>query len=197
MLDKSAFDYIALGDWHGTRRAESHSRAWYSGTHEPDRFPKGDDYKAGQVLLVHAKRDASPVVVPLATGRCRWHILEHAIDDSNPVAGLLGALKAATGGHSADSTVVNLSITGSLSLSSAQRLGQEIESQKAALAHLRLKDNTTTAPTDAEIARLGNAAVNPLVAAVATRLRQLAADDGAEAVKARLALRELFNLANQ
>jgi DNA repair exonuclease SbcCD nuclease subunit len=197
LLDKSAFDYIALGDWHGTRRADSHPCAWYSGTHEPDRFPKGDDYKAGQVLLVQAGRSASPVVQPLSTGRCRWHILEHTIADSDPVAGLLGALRTTTGGHPADSTVVKLSIRGSLSLSSAQRLNQELESQKAALAHLRLKDNTTTAPTDAEIERLGNAAANPLVAEVATKLRQMAAADGAEAAKARLALRELFNLAHK
>ncbi|MBM4097750.1 MAG: DNA repair exonuclease [Planctomycetes bacterium] len=197
MLDPSAFDYIALGDWHGTRRADSHPCAWYSGTHEPDRFPKGDDYKSGQVLLVQARRNSAPVVQPLSTGRCRWHIMEHSVDDADPAARFLAAMNATVAGHPADSTLVRLCISGSLSLASASKLERELESQKAALAHIRIKDLTTTTPTDAEIARLGDAAVNPLVAAVATKLRQMAAGNGAEAVTARAAIRELFNLAHE
>src|SRR5690606_4559470 len=33
-------DYLALGDWHGTRRVDP--RTWYSGTPEPDRFRRND-----------------------------------------------------------------------------------------------------------------------------------------------------------
>lgn len=197
MLDASAFDYIALGDWHGTLKADSHPRAWYSGTHEPDRFPKGEEYKSGQILLVQAGRGSPPVVKPLATGHCRWHMLDHTVDDSDPVAKLLGAMSGTIGGHPSDSSLVRLSINGSLSLSSWSRLEAELESQKAALAHLRVKNNTTTTPTDEEIACLGDAATNPLIAAVATKLRLLATGNGTEAATAQAALRELFNLARQ
>ena len=38
-LPISEIDYIALGDWHGTKRISE--KAWYSGTPEIDRFPRG------------------------------------------------------------------------------------------------------------------------------------------------------------
>ena len=44
------FDYLALGDWHGMKQLSP--RIWYSGTHEPDRFPKNADYESGFALLV-------------------------------------------------------------------------------------------------------------------------------------------------
>ncbi|WP_347558655.1 DNA repair exonuclease [Robbsia sp. KACC 23696] len=45
--DQADLDYLALGDWHGTRRIDA--RTWYSGTPETDRFRANE---SGQVLLL-------------------------------------------------------------------------------------------------------------------------------------------------
>ena len=45
-----AFDYVALGDWHGAKQITR--TAWFSGTPELDRFPKGEDHDAGNVFVV-------------------------------------------------------------------------------------------------------------------------------------------------
>ena len=51
-------DYLALGDWHGTRRIDA--RTWYSGTPEPDRFKANEP---GNVLQVDiARAGAEPIV---------------------------------------------------------------------------------------------------------------------------------------
>ncbi|MBX9683988.1 MAG: DNA repair exonuclease, partial [Hyphomicrobium sp.] len=44
---QSGLAYLALGDWHGTKRITPNT--WYSGTPEPDRFPDNDP---GHVLAV-------------------------------------------------------------------------------------------------------------------------------------------------
>jgi DNA repair exonuclease SbcCD nuclease subunit len=38
-MSSSEIDYIALGDWHGTKQINQ--KVWYSGTPEIDCFPKG------------------------------------------------------------------------------------------------------------------------------------------------------------
>ena len=70
-LPAGAFDYIALGDWHGTKMISSH--AWYSGTPEPDRFPKGEANEPGHILRVSATRAALPWVPcrSATSGSCR------------------------------------------------------------------------------------------------------------------------------
>lgn len=65
---KARLDYLALGDWHGTRQVDA--RTWYSGTPETDRFKDND---SGQVLLVEiAGPQAQPVVQAIPTGQYRW-----------------------------------------------------------------------------------------------------------------------------
>ena len=63
-------DYVALGDWHGLKQVNS--RSWYCGTPEPDRFPRTNDYRGGQVLAVTAQRGQLPVVQPRPTASLRW-----------------------------------------------------------------------------------------------------------------------------
>ena len=72
---RAALDYLALGDWHGTRRIDA--RTWYSGTPEQDRFKANDP---GNVLL----RDipavgAEPEVEVRAVGRHPWIALEEKL----------------------------------------------------------------------------------------------------------------------
>src|SRR5690606_13789875 len=44
---RAGLAYLALGDWHGTKRINE--RTWYSGTPEQDRYKDND---SGNVLLV-------------------------------------------------------------------------------------------------------------------------------------------------
>lgn len=64
----AGLDYLALGDWHGATQISS--RAWYSGTPEPDRFP---DNEPGFVLVVTLEGPgAPPVVERRATAHFTW-----------------------------------------------------------------------------------------------------------------------------
>ena len=47
-------DYVALGDWHGTKQVDA--CAWYAGTPELDRFPRGAGQDPGNVLVVDVER---------------------------------------------------------------------------------------------------------------------------------------------
>jgi len=89
-------DYVALGDWHGFMAVGP--KAWYSGTHEIDRFPKPGQ-EPGHVACVTVGRGAPPKVEAVRTGRFRW--LSHTITldtESEPEANLAPA--AAGGGAS-------------------------------------------------------------------------------------------------
>jgi len=63
-------DYVALGDWHGMKQVNS--KSWYSGTPEPDRFPRNADYRGAQVLAVRVSRGGLPAVSPVDTGSLHW-----------------------------------------------------------------------------------------------------------------------------
>ncbi|MFT4102578.1 MAG: DNA repair exonuclease, partial [Burkholderiaceae bacterium] len=87
---RARLDYLALGDWHGTRRIDE--RTWYAGTPETDRFRAND---SGQALLVRlAAPGEPPRVQPVRSGRYRWQALEPAIRVDSDVDALIGALGA-------------------------------------------------------------------------------------------------------
>ena len=66
--DQARLDYLALGDWHGTR--EIAPRTWYAGTPEPDRWKENDP---GNVLLVTLEGPgAQPSVERIAVGHFHW-----------------------------------------------------------------------------------------------------------------------------
>src|SRR5271170_2732210 len=62
------YDYLALGDWHGTRSFEA--RVWYSGAPEPTRFK---EKRPGYALLVEIGAPGeAPRVEEIAVARTRW-----------------------------------------------------------------------------------------------------------------------------
>lgn len=65
---QARLDYLALGDWHGTRRIDG--ATWYAGTPETDRFKANDSGQALHVTLAGA--GAQPGVQLLHTGQFRW-----------------------------------------------------------------------------------------------------------------------------
>jgi len=187
-LPATEIDYIALGDWHGSKQIDA--KAWYAGTPELDRFPKGGEHDPGNVLVVEARRGAAPLVARVATSRLRWRELtfDFAGDASlNTLQERLFALLESR----ANEDLLRLSLTGSLGIEAANRLEELLESLGARLLRMKLANGTLIAPTDAELQALTARSGDPLIASVACKLVERAAGDSEEAQVARIALREL------
>lgn len=193
-LPEDALDYIALGDWHGVK--QTGPKAWYSGTPETDRFPRGEGNRPGHVLAVTASRGKPPRVREIATGNFRWsEIPFHFSDDDGPAR--LQSLLEETIGTTAGGHLLRLTLTGSLGIAASSRLTTLLESWTARLLRLKLLDQVRTAPAAEEISALASRTADPLIAAVATRLAALAEENSAEASTARAALRELHHTLQQ
>ena len=124
--------YLALGDWHGTKKINQ--RTWYAGTPEPDRF---DRPESGQALLVEINGAKAPAVTPHQVGRFQWLSDKAALHDLDDIKTLTSRIRSE---HSdLSSILLNLRLEGSLSLEARARLEQDVEiSLSAALCYLRL-----------------------------------------------------------
>jgi DNA repair exonuclease SbcCD nuclease subunit len=130
---QAGLDYLALGDWHGSRRIDE--RTWYAGTPETDRFKAND---SGQALLVSLADagpgpKAAPVVQALPTGRYRWQLREARLAVPSDVDEALRVLEAA----GADD-VLQFRVSGVCDLVAQRRLQQGVETARArvrALVH--------------------------------------------------------------
>ncbi|MBA3477732.1 MAG: DNA repair exonuclease [Lautropia sp.] len=139
-------DYLALGDWHGTRRVDG--RTWYSGTPEQDRFKDNDP---GNVLQVEiAGPSVEPVVEAIPVGTFRWHEWERRIGIPTDVDELERDLASLAAG---DVAVVR--IDGKVDLNQQLRIRRllgiaqgRVRALEADLSQLRLS------PTEADIAAL-------------------------------------------
>jgi hypothetical protein len=144
--EQGRLDYLALGDWHGTKQVDA--RCWYAGTPETDRFRANE---SGQSLLVELDGPgALPRVTPIATGQFRWHDQSVALHVSSDVDQLVERI-AAFG----PADVIQLSLSGHTDLAGHRRLADAIgkargraRSLLADLSALRLE------PTDDDIAAL-------------------------------------------
>lgn len=185
-LPYSEIDYIALGDWHGTKQISA--KAWYSGTPEIDRFPKGSDNDPGNILIVQAARGQTPQIVKKPTGNFRWNDFPYRFSEDEGFDAFRTALDERIGEWGQDS-LLKLSLAGSLGIETSQRLADLIESLEARLLRVKLDDQVTIAPTGEEIQALANRSSDPLIESVAGKLIALTNTDQADI--ARLALREL------
>lgn len=187
-------DYVALGDWHGTKQVGA--TAWYSGTPESDRFSKGGEHDPGNILVVEAQRGATPRVTRERTGKLGWHDVSYELADDSELARLEGQLTSLLGQRT-NEDLLRLSLGGVLGIEACGRLERTVESLDARLLRLKLTDRTLLAPTAEEIEALTQCGGDPLIARVATRLVELtgAGDEGAG--DARVALRELYAARNQ
>lgn len=115
--EQARLDYLALGDWHGTRQVDA--RTWYSGTPESDRFRAN---QSGQALLVELSASpALPVVTPLPTGRYHWRSEALTLQVASD---LERALREIAGYATND--VVQLSLAGQIDLAGDRRLREAI-----------------------------------------------------------------------
>ena len=187
-LPTADLDYIALGDWHGTRAVPP--KSWYAGTPEPDRFPKGPDHHAGHVLAVTAARGAEPTVTEHRTARLVWREEHQDLADDSALTRLQALWSHGPEALTPD-TLLRLELSGSLGLEATTRLEGWMESLDALLLRLKLVRRTVLAPTTSECAALAQRPGDPLVSRVAARLIAVASSDTEAAPIARTALREL------
>lgn len=178
---RARLDYLALGDWHGTKQIDTHT--WYSGTPEQERFK---DNGAGQVLAVEILGPGEePRVTSQTMGQFVWLKLQAQLNVISDVDEFIQRLEAVS-----PPAVLDISVSGEVDLSGYQRLQKAISVAEARhrsvqcdVAELRLQ------PTDADIAALH---VDGYLGEVISELREL--QQGAEGEAAREALAILTGL---
>ena len=184
----AAIDYIALGDWHGTKQVGP--KAWYSGTPEIDRFPKGEGNDPGNVLKVTVSSGKAPQVEKIPSSRFLWKEMAFRFSDDASLDLFASELDSAIGNRG-DEHLLLLSLEGSLGIEASGHLEKLLESWESRLLRLKLDHRVTIAPSDEEIAALTQRAEDPLIATVASQLVSEIEGDSEDAAIARLALREL------
>ena len=187
-LPADAIDYIALGDWHGTKQVGP--KAWYSGTPEIDRFPKGDGNDPGNVLKITLSRGAAPVVEKIPSSRLVWKELAFRFSDDASLDLFASRLDEAIG-QRGDEHLLLLSLEGSLGIEASGRLEKILESWESRLVRLKLDHRATIAPSKEEISALTQRSEDPLIASVASQLVSQIDGETEDAAITRLALREL------
>lgn len=181
-------DYIALGDWHGVKQVGP--KAWYSGTPEIDRFPKGEGNEPGHILQVTAARGQPPQVSRIPFTRLSWKQRAFRFTDDACLDFLASELDECIGAKG-DEHLLRLTLEGSLGIAAAARLEKMLESWEARLVRLKLESRVVIAPSEAEMAELTCRTDDPLISDVAAKLVARTHGDSEETAIARLALREL------
>ena len=190
-LPDNEIDYIALGDWHGTKQVGSN--AWYSGAHEQDRFARGEAYSSGNALVVSVERGQAPHVETVRTGRMGWHALEHDLVDDTGVERLAERVSGLIGTR-VDLDLLELKLTGAVGFAARDRLEQHLETWRNRLIRVKLDDQVRYAPSGEEVEALTRRSDDPLISQVAAALVEDTAGEGDDAEIARRALRELHRL---
>jgi DNA repair exonuclease SbcCD nuclease subunit len=187
-IPDAEYDYIALGDWHGMKQVGT--KAWYAGTPEFDRFPKGSDHAPGHILAVTVQRGANPKVDPVSTVRIGWHVVSELLADDAALGQLEQRMESLIGNR-AHQDLVRLELDGSLGIAAMTRLEERLEAWRARLLRLRLENRAVVAPAAEELDALTLRAGDPLISRVAQKLIGQSAREGEEGAIARVALREL------
>lgn len=187
-VDPAAIDYMALGDWHGTRQINP--KAWFSGTPEQDRFAKGENNNPGNVLIVELSGRHSQTSVRMEkTGQINWiDIPEFSLTSDTAIAAFESKMTNLLG-QRVQKDLLSIGLTGALSLAAHHQLEQVFEKLESRLIHLRLKRDLLVEPSDEEMQGLINRD-DPLIASVAGQLQQNMTTDPDDIH--RLALRELY-----
>lgn len=182
-VQRAHLDYLALGDWHGALQIAD--KTWYSGTPETDRHR---DNESGNVLLVEIEgRGNTPRVATVPTGTYAWRRLEVTLIDGQSDA-VSQALERLQLDHQC--AVVELILTGVVSLAERHAIERELALWQARLHHLVVDDAALhEAPTEDDLDTLGAGFVGLAV----ERLRAITADPShPDQAAARVALRMLF-----
>lgn len=114
--------YLALGDWHGTKRVDE--RTWYAGTPESDRFKAND---SGQALFVSIEAwGGVPDVVAVPTGKFSWRQIEQQMAVDSDIDGLVGTLNLA-----GNDDVLQVRLSGTCNLAGHRKLTAALGAARA------------------------------------------------------------------
>jgi hypothetical protein len=176
-------DYLALGDWHGTKAIMP--GVWYAGTPERDSFAENEP---GHVLIVDVDgAGAEPQIEVVKTGHYDWierRVILSRIADLEPVEREIAHL-----GAQARWTVLKLILEGAIKVAEAVDLDRKLTALAAYPLSTRIDDQRLTirtAVSDREF--LGD----PALVAVADRLIERGKDP--EKIEARIAARAMRRL---
>lgn len=139
-------DYLALGDWHGAKQIDE--RTWYSGTPEPERFRNNE---AGCALIVSLEQPgAVPEVERVITKQFDWQQRRHTLNHDSDLDELALVLQGL-----ASNTVLELSLSGHVSLAQQARCRHLLNEQQARLRSLEFnQEGLSLTPTHEDIANL-------------------------------------------
>lgn len=147
------------------------SLTWYSGTPEPDRFPRTDDYQGGQVLKVRLQRGGPPVVEAMPTAALEWRQLNANLNTAGDLERLERQLEPLLQAEPGQQLLL-LEQSGSLSLEAHQRYEQLLERLDAQLLRLKRRGRIEQQPAPEELELLRQRAEDPLIARVAGELQE-------------------------
>jgi DNA repair exonuclease SbcCD nuclease subunit len=183
---RAALDYLALGDWHGSRRIGP--RCWYAGTPEPDGF--GDDTQGHALLVTIEAPGATPAVQRLATGTYRW--LERPIDAGRrtDLAALEGEIEGM--GARARHVLLSVAIRGAVSFEQDRMIRARLEKLDGRVFHLASHLDAMILDLDGDdLSRLGSVALRDLGRELSAAARDASHPDHAVAARA---LRHLLEI---
>ncbi len=184
---RAGLDYLALGDWHGTRQIGP--RAWYAGTPEPDSFL---DNAPGHALLVTLEgAEAPPMVQRREIGTYRWLERQFGTARTSDLAALEGEVEGL--GARVRHVLLSVEVSGRVTLEQDREIRSRLDRLDSRVFYLarRLERMTLGFAVD-DIDRLGTGPLRVIGSELAT----IAADSGnPECATAERALRHLFDLA--
>ena len=175
--EAARLDYLALGDWHGTKQIDE--RTWYSGTPEPERFRNNG---AGYALIVDVPGPGElPKVTPVETARYQWHQWRETLTVESDLDQMLERLQALP-----ESSVVDLRLEGAVTLAGEEKLIDALSVAEARFRSIQCdRSRLQLEPTDEDIAALK---ADGYVGEVIEHLRNPQKDDDAEAARDALAI---------
>ena len=182
-LDRGAVHYVALGDRHSRTRVGDCGRIWYSGSPEVTNY---DDIESdpGHVLVVDIDDTGRVDVDARRVGRWRFTTLRSQLDNDRDVADLDMNLDLMP---DKDRTVVQLVLTGTLSVTDRAALDAQLDKYSRLFAWIGLWDrhcDLAVVPDDAEFGDLG---IGGFAASAVAELVATARSDDAASEQAALA----------
>ncbi|MBU2532146.1 MAG: metallophosphoesterase [Alphaproteobacteria bacterium] len=165
----AGLDYLALGDWHGMRRAGP--KAWYAGTPEADQFADNDPGFA-LVVTVHG-RGSEPDVEPVRLSKYRWR--RHHL--SGDLSARLGQLERDLRGGDGDPAceLLRLQFDGRIGLAGEVALREGVDRLSDIAFHVEADYSKLNVTPEQDGA---NVLEDPLLAAISVRLGERMAAGG-------------------
>jgi DNA repair exonuclease SbcCD nuclease subunit len=171
---EKGFDYLALGDWHGTFRYNA--RVWYPGAPEATRFKEAEP---GAVLLVEIDAPgAEPRVQRIPVATTRWLKIDLEMVEDNQVDELRHRLDAL---EERSHTLLSLTIRGVISLGARDALDALLADYEQRLVYLRSElSGLRVQASESDLAQL---TAEGFLAESLTRLRASTDDDAKDAIR--------------